>query len=214
MTPASTQPGDWRTWIGLGIQSWKAGRYDAAAAAFRKAVELNPGDAIPHLYLGLAWNQQYVPGGIGPSNSELAIRAEREFRRAHDLDAKSWPALVLLGGLALNEGKFDEARVWYGKALHLDPSNADTWCMLGAIAGRDLRANYLVEPHPVPGRPSKAPLRRQFRPGAELVIAEGMAHMQSALALDPLHDRAMAFWMRCFAIGPICAQPPRNLAKI
>ena len=184
MTPASPQSGDWRTWIGLGIQRYKAGLYLDAADAFQKAVDLHSDDPVPHLYLGLAWNQQYVPGGSDPSTSELAIRAEAAFRRAVDLDEGNWPALVLLGRLAFDEGKFDEARIWYRKALDLDPSNANTWCMLGAIAWRDLRANDLVEPYRVP---------RQFRAGWELVIAEGISHFERALALDPLHDRAMAF---------------------
>lgn len=177
----------------MGIQSWKAGRYGDSAAAFQKAVDLHSGDAVPYLYLGLAWSQQYFPGGSDPSNAELAIRAEEEFRRAVDLDGANWPALVLLGQLAFNEGKFDEARIWYRKALDLDPSNANTWCMLGAIAWRDLRANYAIRPDYMPGRPPKAPVRRQFRTGSDLVIAEGTSHLQRALALDPLHDGAMAF---------------------
>jgi tetratricopeptide (TPR) repeat protein len=178
------QPEDWRTWIGLGNQRYKAGLYLDAADAFQNAVDLHSDDPVPHLYLGLACNQQYVPGGSDPSNIELAIRAEQAFRRAVDLDGENWPALVLLGRFTWNEGRFDEARAWFGKALHLDPSNANIWCTLGAIAWRDFRANYIVVPDCAP---------RQFKAGSDLVIAEGISNSERALDLDPLNDRAMAF---------------------
>jgi tetratricopeptide (TPR) repeat protein len=91
---------DWHAAIPRGVELFKHGRYPDAAAAFEEAAALRPDDPVSHLYVGIAWKQQFIPGFI-PQNqsniSAIAAHAEQEFQRALELDPRNWPALVLLG---------------------------------------------------------------------------------------------------------------------
>ena len=51
MAQISEQPGDWKTWINRGVESFKQGDSEGAVSAFEKAAVLNSGDPVPHLYL-------------------------------------------------------------------------------------------------------------------------------------------------------------------
>jgi cytochrome c-type biogenesis protein CcmH/NrfG len=158
---------NWKTLIGRGVASFKLGQYGESITVFQQAVDLNPGDPIPHLYLGIAWQAQFVPGSQSTTSGD---QAAAQYHRAVELDAANWPALVLLAQLARDRGNLDEARSWYQKALQLDPANADTWVALGALA-----------------------LRRPRTPASPQVLDQGISDLRHALSLDPHHEFAMMF---------------------
>jgi cytochrome c-type biogenesis protein CcmH/NrfG len=164
--PAQT-PDEWKMWIRRGVESYKLGQYQLSAIAFQHAVDLNPNDPVPHIYLGIAWHAQFVPGA---QDTTVEYQSLAQYRRAIELDADNWPALVLLGQLARDQGNFDEARSWFEKALRLDPSGADTWAAIGALAWRPSRG-----------------------PAAPQVIDQGISDLQHAVVLDPHHQFAMMF---------------------
>lgn len=117
-----------------GIGSSRArSRYPEAVSAFQKASDANPDSPVPHLYLALGWFQRYIPGAVSADDSDCARQAETELRRALALDPKSWTAIVMLGQLTFYEGRPEEARQWYRKALDVEPQNAGIWCTLGTI---------------------------------------------------------------------------------
>ena len=169
----SPQPPNWRVWIEQGAEAFRNARYWEAIAAFQKASEANPQSPLPHVYLGLGWLQQYVPGVVSADNTDRARRAETELRRALDLDPHSWVATVMLGQLALSEDRLEEARKWYGKALAVESRNADIRCALGVIGWQQ----WL----------------RQGKPAQEPVLEEAIADFEKSVALDPGHDAAMEF---------------------
>jgi Flp pilus assembly protein TadD len=119
--------------IRQGAAAFRNARYPEAVAAFQKASDANPKSPAPHLYLALAWFQQYIPHAISADSTNATRRAEAEFQRALALDPTNWLALAMLGQLAFGESRFDASREWYRKALAVEPANADTWCMLGAV---------------------------------------------------------------------------------
>src|ERR1039458_8195962 len=71
---------DWKVWLERGTREFKQARYAEAAESFEKAVALRPEEVQPHLYLGTAWMNQYIPGAATPENVRYAQRAETEFR--------------------------------------------------------------------------------------------------------------------------------------
>jgi hypothetical protein len=97
---------NWKALIGRGVDSFKLGQYGESIGFFQRAVALNSDDPIPHLYLGIALHTQFVPGAQNTTSGDQSVA---QYRRALDLDAANWPALVLLGQLERDRGNFDEA---------------------------------------------------------------------------------------------------------
>jgi len=108
------------------------GQYEAAIAEWRKALELNPGEAIVYLNLGVALARMGKPDeAIAQYQKALAITpdaAEVHFR---------------LGSALADTGKFDEAIAHFRKVLETRPENksdtydATTYNLMGrALAGK------------------------------------------------------------------------------
>ncbi|HMC60993.1 MAG TPA: tetratricopeptide repeat protein, partial [Candidatus Solibacter sp.] len=148
-------------------------RYSEAISAFQKASDANPRSPVPHIYLAIGWFQQYIPGAASADNADRGRQAETELRRALDLDPKSWMAAVMLGQLAFSERRLEEAREWYRKASAVEPRNADTWCVLGAIAWWQ----WL----------------RQGQPAHQPVLEEAISDFEKSVGLDPVHEVAMQY---------------------
>jgi len=159
---------DWRAWIDRGIEAFRHGQCSAAVEEFQRAADQNSASPTPHLYLGIAWYQEFIPGAESEDNTIHAQHAAEEYRRALELDPKNWDALVLLGQLSFYLGKWDEARDWYRKAQAVDPKRADVWYALGATAWRSSRDSAAM-------------------------TAEAIADFEKAVALDPEHEDAMSF---------------------
>jgi len=169
----SPQPPDWRIWIRQGTEALGKARYSEAISAFQKASDANPRSPVPHIYLAIGWFQQYIPGAASADNADRGRQAETELRRALDLDPKSWMAAVMLGQLAFSERRLEEAREWYRKASAVEPRNADTWCVLGAIAWWQ----WL----------------RQGQPAHQPVLEEAISDFEKSVGLDPVHEVAMQY---------------------
>lgn len=75
--------------------------------------------------------------------------------------------------LALCESRLEEAAEWYRNALAIEPRNADTWCVLGAISWRQ----WLQQ-----GKPALQPLR-----------AGAISAFEPSVSLDPLQDVAIQY---------------------
>jgi len=159
----------WRECIHQGVQMLQAGRPLEAISAFDKACDLNPKSAIPQLYLALGWDQQYVPGDSSPENVERARLAEAHLRRALELEPGNRSGFALLGRLARNEGRAEDADQWFRRALREAPDNADTRCKLGEI---DLHLWW-----------------RRGKPPDEL--EQLIQKFEKAVELDPTHEAGM-----------------------
>ncbi|HYW41856.1 MAG TPA: TonB family protein [Bryobacteraceae bacterium] len=198
-TLMAQQPTDGRGWLNQGVQAFKSARYGDAVASFQKAVDLNPNEVTPRLYLATAYMQQYIPGATSPENSDLAFKAESEFQQVLTLEANNKVALASLASLELNQKKWDEARSWYGRLLSVDPANRDAFYSLGFIDWSVWYPPYAQarmqlgmrqqDPGPMPEGAVKEDLRSRFR----AVVEDGIANLQKALEIDPKYDDAMAY---------------------
>jgi tetratricopeptide (TPR) repeat protein len=108
-----------------------------------------------------------------PQIMRIARIGRKRSCRALGLDPTSRIAVVMLGQLAFDEGRLEEAREWYRKALAAEPRNADIWCTLGTIA----QQQWL----------------RQDKPAHHPILDEAIADFEKAAALAPVHEVAMQY---------------------
>lgn len=143
---ARPQEGLERAWLTLGTVLVKTQPAEALAA-FRKAAELQPKDAEPHLSAGAALEQQgkldeaaqeYEQAArLDPKSSEpLAAlvnlytkarrlpEAEEALRKYIAAEPNNAIAHVQLGRVLMAEGRFDQAVTEYETALKIDPNDA------------------------------------------------------------------------------------------
>lgn len=94
--------------VDIASELLKKGQYEAAAAEWRKAVELGPTEALAHSNLGVALAET--------GRSEEAIR---QYERALELSPDYPEAHNNLGEALIQTGKFDEAIPHFRKAVEL-----------------------------------------------------------------------------------------------
>lgn len=162
MASPETESAAWtgNFWSGIGhIFALHLGRFEHSAQAYRKAVELDPGNGTLWDILGFVYNGPLGRYGdaeaayrraaeLEPENALrwndlgnlLAYRlgryedAEQDFRRAVKIDPKLTSAWLGLGSLLwLNLGRYEEAEQAFRRALELEPGNARAWKMLGNV---------------------------------------------------------------------------------
>lgn len=91
----------------------------------RKGLALNDQSVVHHNWMGLIleWNKD-LPG------------AEREFRRAMELDPDYAPTMANLGAMYGRSQRLDEAVAILKRAVAKDEGNLEAWVNLGAAQGR------------------------------------------------------------------------------
>jgi len=94
------------------ILQWKGAKPDEYIREFQRAIELNPRHDWAHIRLGLAYY----------ARDRDAIAAEAEIRQAIALSPRNKWAYYHLGEVYRQEGRLDEAKAMYEKALEIDPN--------------------------------------------------------------------------------------------
>jgi TonB family protein len=201
---------DWKVWLERGTREFKQARYAEAAESFEKAVALRPEEVQPHLYLGTAWMNQYIPGAATPENVRYAQRAETEFRRVLEIEPNHTTALDSLASLdylqaqgvtdaAEKARRLEAAQGWYEELARADPAKKEAYYSLGVIAWAQWYPQWNAErvragmrpdaPGPLPDPAARLALKNP----CETVVADGMRNLNRALELDPQYDDAMAY---------------------
>jgi len=193
-----------------GVQAYKGAHYTEAVDYFKNAVQLDPDNTMPRLYLATAYMSQYIPGAESPENMQLAKQAKEEFQKVLEKNPSDTTALASLASLSYQQAqglpdldqklkKLDEAKEWYLKLIAADPQNKEGFYSLAVIdwvkwyaawtkARQDLGMKS-EEPGPLKDKKVKADLQTEY--GA--VIDDGMKNLQKALNIDPQYDDAMAY---------------------
>ncbi len=193
-----------------GVQAYKGAKYSEAVDDFKTAVQLDPDNTMPRLYLATAYMSQYIPGAESPENLKLANEAKQEFQKVLEKNPSDTTALASLASLNYQQAqgmpdleqklkKLDEAKEWYLKLIAADSKNKEGFYSLAVIdwvkwyaAWMRARAELGLkpeEPGPLKDKKVKADLQMQY--GA--VIDDGIKNLQRALDIDPNYDDAMAY---------------------
>lgn len=114
------KPNHGRAWTNLSHGHFFAGRVDDAIYAARKAIEIDPSDAVAYCNLG-----RYL---LAKGDAETA---QSLYQKAIELDTTVAAAHYNLGNLYRAQGRFKEAVECSQKAVDLEPWNAMSWNNLG-----------------------------------------------------------------------------------
>ena len=206
----STAPVTWLGWLQLGQRAYKSMKYQEAAEAFQKAIDLNSGEFTPHFFLASSLIAQYIPGVNSQRNADLGRRAETEFLRVLSIDPENKTALISVASLSYQQAqgitdpdqrlrKTDEARSWYERIVALYPDQKESYYWLGVIAwskyyprwmsARDQAGMKLSDPGPIPD----TTVRKQLRDRYASAIETGIFNLEKALQKDPKYDDAMTY---------------------
>jgi len=193
-----------------GVQAYKGAHYTEAVDYFKTAVQLDPENTMPRLYLATAYMSQYIPGADSPENVQLGNEAKSEFQKVLEKSPNDTTALASLASLAYQQAqgmpdldqklkKLDEAKEWYLKLIAADPQNKEGFYSLAVIdwvkwyaAWMKARADLGLkpeEPGPLKDKKVKEELQTQY----SAVIDDGIKNLQKALDIDPNYDDAMAY---------------------
>jgi len=118
-------------WANLGQAYEYAGRYDEAAAAFQKAVELSPqAPYYEHLSTALASAAaaQTDPKAVAAKLGEASANCDKMTAIEPTGTARCWKNV---GIILSNKGKLPEAVEPLQKAAQADPKDAQAWFLLG-----------------------------------------------------------------------------------
>ncbi|MDP8981666.1 MAG: energy transducer TonB [Acidobacteriota bacterium] len=178
--------------------------------AFRLAVDLNPNELTPHLYLATAFMVQYIPGAPSAENVEFARAAASEFDLVLRIDPVNLTALQSLASLSYQEAfsiqdteqkdrKLDESIAWNEKILTFAPRNKEALYAIGAIEWLKsypeiIRARAQLGLRPDEPGPLRDPALRQAllkKHGA--LIEDGISRLRKALDIDPAYVDAMSY---------------------
>jgi len=177
---------------------------------FKTAVQLDPENTMPRLYLATAYMSQYIPGAVSPENVQLAKEAKDEFMKVLEKSPSDTTALASLASLSYQQAQsmpdldqkfksLDESKEWDLKLIAADPKNKEGFYSLAVIdwikwynAWMRARADLGLkaeDPGPLKDKKVKADLQEKY----SAVIDDGIKNLQKALDIDPNYDDAMAY---------------------
>jgi TonB family protein len=197
-----------RSILDQGVAALKSGNYPQARELFQKELSLHPDDPEAHFYFGTTYMAIWMAGDLSPENTENARAAEKEFRRALELNPSSKTALTSMAELTYKEAvlaageeksrKLDESLDWYRRLVVADPANQDALFLVASITwekfhrvladARKKVGTLLSEPNPLPN-----PQRQELKTQYSALLDEAIGDLERKLVLDPHHSEAMSY---------------------
>lgn len=189
-----------RDQLNKGVQSYKAANYEAAIEHFKNAVNLDSDLKVAKLYLATAYAQQYVPGVDAPDNVRNATQAIDQYKNVLENDPKSINSLKGIAFLNMQMKNFEQARVYYKKAIEADPNDPEVYYSVGVI---DWSQSYkdaaeikgkegLKVDDELKGKGSQK-ICDQLKAKDGEAVDEGMKMLQTAIDKRQDYDDAMAY---------------------
>jgi len=166
-----------RDTLNKGVSAFRTGDYEAAVALFKQAVQIDPSFTVAEVYLATAYAQRFVPGVQTRENLAFADNAIESFKRVLNQDPSNANALMGLASIYQNGNHLQEARETYLTASKSDPQNVIAFYSVGAI-------DWIL----VYDKNNPLPFAQQ-----SLLLDEGLASLDSALALNPQYEDAMTY---------------------
>jgi len=117
-----------------GVRCFQAGDYAGAAAAYQRAIDLEPGNPVAYNLLGMARRFQYNATG----DPSMRARETAAFRRAVDLDPNFLAAVKNLAATLHRDGDLAGAAGLARRALEINPDDPEKEILKTWI--RDIRS--------------------------------------------------------------------------
>lgn len=183
-----------------GVEAYKSALYEKAIAHFKNVLELDPELSTAHLYLAIAYGQQYIPGADSPDNIRNGESALQQYDRVlggkPDVEQRV-QASQGRASLLYNMGRSDEAKEAYEELIKLDPEQADYYYSIAVIdwtqsytPRMELRKSMNLEPTEELQVASACNLLRSMN---DKRVEDGIQKLTKALDLRCDFDDAMAY---------------------
>lgn len=198
--------------LNKGVTAYKNQKYTEAVNHFKRAVELDPNNKNPRLYLAISYMIQWVPGADTPENKRNYDAAVKTFDQILKDDPTNQLALAYMANMAFQraatgteaekKAAFEEAKKWNQRRIEVNPKDAEAYYYLGVIdwseafpALRDARvADKDLKQHPDrPGPIKDVKVRDDLSSKYSDLIQQGIDDLKKCLQYDPKNEDAMTY---------------------
>jgi len=191
--------------IDLGTEAYRQGKYAEAEQHFEKAISLEPGNTVAHMYLATVYVQQYIPGVDTPENTFLGEKAVGQYQTVLDANPTQEQRVNSAKGIAyvyLNMKKFEDAKTYYRMARDADPDDPESYYSVGVIdwtecyqPRMEAREKLGVKPEDNlnPANDDQRRTCDELRARNTPAIEDGIDMLGKAIKLRPDYDDAMAY---------------------
>jgi len=186
--------------LNLGVDAYKAARYEEAIAHFRQATELDPALPMAKVYLATALAQNVVPGLDTPENLKTAQEAIELFKQVLAKDPADVNSLKQIAGICYSVKRFNEAKEWQKRVLAATPSDPEAAYTIGVIDWTLVHQNALKTLQSAGTTDdgmgnTKAPPEVMETIKAEngALVQEALDYLNQAILNRPNYDDAMAY---------------------
>jgi len=186
--------------INRGVQEFKNGHFEKAEDHFQQAIEIDPDNPNPRIYLATTYASQVVPGLDTPENKKLAQQALDGFQQVLQRDPSNINALKQIASLDRNTGHPDEAKDYEKKVISLDPNDAEANYTIGVVDWLQEYKNAVTALH-AEGIEDKSDGNLKFSKAgcAKLsavntpLVTEGMQYLKKATEINPNYEDAYTY---------------------
>jgi tetratricopeptide (TPR) repeat protein len=162
----------------------KSKRYQEAIPELKKALALNPAEALPHNNLGIALAET---GKIGD--------AILQYRRALEIQPDYPEARTNLGEALARTGKFEDAIAQFKSALEMAPDHAEAYSNLGAVLAQQGKTDEAIPylQKAVSNKPDSVDARKNLglAMATEGRLEESVSQLEQAVGLSGGRDPAI-----------------------
>jgi tetratricopeptide (TPR) repeat protein len=186
--------------IQAGILAYQFSNYQGAVEHFQTALKLDPTSTEARAYLANSYAQQYIPGDESAANVEVATQAIDGFKTVLNddpTDQQRYRSVVSIASLSFNMKRWDDARVYYMKAIELNPDDAHNYFSMAVIdwtLAYPPRVKMRDEMHLNDSAMISDPAAcASLRTQSGHYVEDGIQSLEKALQLKPDDDDAMAY---------------------
>ena len=186
--------------INKGVAAFKNAKFEQATGYFQKAVDIDPDNMNPRIYLATTYASQVVPNLDTPENKKLAQNALAGFQDVLARDPNNINALKQIAALDRNTGKPEEAKAYEKRVIAMDPTDAEADDIIGGAdfyesyknAVSALAAEGLTDKGDGNLKLSKAGCVKLTALNGNLV-AEGLQYLKKAVEINPNYEEAYTY---------------------
>jgi tetratricopeptide (TPR) repeat protein len=188
--------------LNLGVEASKRSEYAEAIQHFQRAVSSDPKNQDARMLLATAYAQQYIPGVESEDNNRLGQQAIEQYKAALELDSRNIASVKGLASMYLQMNKSEDAKIYYRKAIEIDPNDAEAYYSIGVIdwvacyqPRMEKRAKLGLKPdeHLNSNNPHQKKVCDDLRAKNTPLIEEGIDSLNKALEIRPDYEDAMAY---------------------
>ena len=186
--------------INKGVAAFKNSKPEVAIDHFQRAVEIDPDNPNPRLYLATTYASQVVPGLDSPENKKSAQEALDIFHDILSKEPNNINALRQIASLERNIGHQDVSKEYELKVIAQDPTDAEA---VESIGGADFYQSFknAVNALHAEGLEDKGDgnLKLSKAGCAKLVtinqpvVSEGIQYLKKATQINPNYEEAYTY---------------------